>query len=251
MAKVFLKSVQIVGSEPRFGVVVSVVRCWLTGMSQTATHQPTPGSPGAVLAMVRDARTAEQSAAVRVLVGGVEWASMHEPVEDSEAAAWWTSGEMVPLAGRGAPLIAEWAVPEFAAAVGVSTDAGKHILGDALELAYRLPETWKGVQALSIPVWVGRRVADHTKSLSVEAAAFVDGQVAAVAGRIGPVQLERLITEARARFMPETLPVDEYDCPDRRHVSVDADRVSFDGTVFTSRPTRCPTGSRPKSTSGT
>jgi len=200
-------------------------------MSQTATHQPTPGSPGAVLAMVRDARTAEQSAAVRVLVGGVEWASMHEPVEDSEAAAWWTSGEMVPLAGRGAPLIAEWAVVEFATVLGVSTDAGRQILGDALELAYRLPETWKGVQALSIPVWVGRRVADHTKSLSVEAAAFVDGQVAAVAGRIGPVQLERLITEARARFMPETLPVDEYDCPDRRHVSVDADRVSFDGTV--------------------
>ncbi|MFT3871178.1 MAG: HNH endonuclease signature motif containing protein [Nocardioides sp.] len=199
-------------------------------MSQTVHQPPTPGSPDAVLASVRAARHAELAATARVLADAVEWAGMHEvPAGDGDVFSW--CGNSIPLAGEGAPEIAEHAVAEFATVLGVSTDAGRALVGQALELAYRLPETWKGVQALSIPAWVGRRVADHTIALSQEAAGFVDRQVAAVAGKIGPVQLDRLITEARARFMAETLPADEYDCPDRRHVSIDADRVSFDGTV--------------------
>ena len=35
----------------------------------------------------------------------------------------------MPLAGEGAPLVAEFAVTEFAAAIGLSTDAGKSYVG--------------------------------------------------------------------------------------------------------------------------
>ena len=40
----------------------------------------------------------------------------------------------MPVAGEGAPLVAEFAITEFAAAIGVSTDAGKRYVGHALEL---------------------------------------------------------------------------------------------------------------------
>ena len=40
----------------------------------------------------------------------------------------------MPVAGEGAPLVAEFAITEYAAAIGVSTDAGKRYVGHALEL---------------------------------------------------------------------------------------------------------------------
>ena len=45
----------------------------------------------------------------------------------------------MPVAGEGAPLVAEFAITEFAAAIGVSTDAGKRYVGHALELCPPAP----------------------------------------------------------------------------------------------------------------
>jgi len=61
----------------------------------------------------------------------------------------------------------------------------------------------------------------------------VDDQVAAVAGKIGPVQLERLIAEAQCRHMPEVAqwPDDPRSMPDQRGVWIDSDQVSMDGVV--------------------
>ena len=90
-------------------------------------------------------------AEARLLQAAVVWADQH-PAESLEAAevfrASATAGGFgdtaVPIAGPGAPLVAEFSVAEFAAAVGMSTDAGKHYLGQALELRYRLPRLWRG-----------------------------------------------------------------------------------------------------------
>ena len=49
----------------------------------------------------------------------------------------------VPIAGPGAPLVAEFSVAEFAAAVGMTTEAGRYYLGQAMELRYRLPRLWR------------------------------------------------------------------------------------------------------------
>lgn len=192
---------------------------------------PPPGSPAAVLAVARAARDAEQRAAAELLGAAVEWAAMHEPVDPGDAAAWWAGGEMVPLAGDGAPLIAEYAVAEFAAAVGMSTDAGRRVLGQGLELVHRLPRLWAQTRAGRVPAWRARRVAEQTMGLSAEAAGFVDLHCAAVAGKVGVAQLDRLLTEARRRFHGDLTGLDEWHAPDRRHVRVEADQVSFDGTV--------------------
>ncbi len=83
-----------------------------------------------------------------------------------------------------------------------------------------------------MPVWRARMVAHQTRILTREAAAFVDKHVAAVAGKVGPAQLERLILEARGRYMPLTLEDQSEDyIPDRRHVTIFDEQVSADGTV--------------------
>ena len=75
-------------------------------------------------------------------------------------------------------------------------------------------------------------------ALTREAAAWVDSQVAAVAGRIGPAQLDRLVAEAIKRYEladdvadPAADPEDGHLYVDPRHVTVDTDDVHFAGTM--------------------
>jgi len=200
--------------------------------SQRDEQSQPPGSPGAVLAVARAAKAAELAAGVDLMVAAVEWAAMHEPVAGDEAA-WFVQGEFLPIAGEGAPHVAEFAVAEFAAAIGLTTDSGKVLVGRSVEIAHRLPKLWKLLLAGRVAAWQARRVADHTLSLNRAAAEFVDDQVAAVAGKIGPVQLERLIAEAQCRHMPEVAqwPDDPRSMPDQRGVWIDSDQVSMDGVV--------------------
>ena len=92
-------------------------------------------------------------------------------------------------------------------ALGISTTSAKKPIGHALELRHRLPRLWSQVQSGRVPAWRARTVAEatihSTPSLTREAAGFVDAQVAAVAGRLGPAQLDRLVAETIKR---STLP---------------------------------------------
>ena len=111
-------------------------------MSQSADHLagvPVPGSPDAVLSAARNHQRAVVWGEAGLLAAAVEWASMHEPTHLAESASWWEAGHVLPLAGAGAPEIGEYAVAEFATALGLTTDAGRRLIGHALELAYRLP----------------------------------------------------------------------------------------------------------------
>lgn len=188
----------------------------------------------AVLARVRRDRAAEFDHAARVLESAVAWAALH-PADETGAmptqqAAWGETG--LAIAGEGAPVVAEFCLVEFAAALGISTEAGKRLVGEALELAHRLPRLWALVGDRAVPPWQARRVAQATTTLTAEAAAFVDVHAAAVAGRVGPVQLDRLVEEAIARFMPETLQARRRREADSRHLDLDTRQVdSQQGTV--------------------
>ena len=64
----------------------------------------------------------------------------------------------------------------------------------------------------------------------------MDAQVAAVAGRLGPAQLDRLVAETIKRYDlavgdPAADPEDGYLHVDPRHVSVDTTEVHFAGTM--------------------
>ena len=95
----------------------------------------------AVLAAVRSDRAIADAAEARLLQHAVAWAAMHS-VDSIEDAA--TMGDRygdtgMPVAGEGAPLVAEFAITEFAAAIGVSTDAGKRYVGERSSCATGSP----------------------------------------------------------------------------------------------------------------
>ena len=83
-----------------------------------------------------------------------------------------------------------------------------------------------------LPAWKLGYIADRTISLSPAAAAFVDPHVAAVAHRIGPVQLHRLIAEAMARFDPDRAEADRQAAADARRVDVRLADLTIAGTVY-------------------
>ena len=154
-----------------------------------------------LLSAARDARSIENAAAARQLVLAARWADLHPPESIHTAATFTIPGceHEEPIAGDGCPLVAEFCIPELGAVLGMSQVSAKKLIGHALELRHRLPRLWALVQAGQVPAWRARTVAETTihtaPALTVEAAGWVDVQVAAVAGRVGPAQLDRLVAE--------------------------------------------------------
>ena len=194
----------------------------------TTAASTTTDTAATVLGQVRDAHHHELVAQAAKLRLAVTWAAMHAVDSIDDAACF--GNTPVPIAGPGAPLVAEFCVAEFAAALGVPTESGRDLLGEAVELAHRLPRVYAQVLALQLPAWRARRIARATGHLTLEAAGFVDRQVAAVAHKVGPTQLDRLIEEAIARFMPAQAQADAQAAWDTRHVIINHQQVSITGT---------------------
>jgi hypothetical protein len=113
-------------------------------------------TPTEVIDRVRAARKAQQQAAVEEIELALEWARlrpcpMTKPPPAGGEADLHDEG-LVPLAGPGAPWVAEFAPVHLAAALGITQDSGRQLIADALELAYRLPRLWKRVTAGEVPV---------------------------------------------------------------------------------------------------
>ncbi len=140
----------------------------------------------------------------------------------------------LPLAGLGAPLISDFAVMELSALLGRSLDSGRCYVGQVVELAHRLPETWARVLEGQVPVWKALRVADATRILPEDAAAFVDRQLAPFAHGMSWVQVDRLVEEALVRFDPQAAEEKRREAQDLRHFDIDLDQTGFDGTAHVS-----------------
>src|SRR6187200_2410268 len=108
-------------------------------------------TPTEVIDRVRAVRRAAQAAAVEELQLALEWARLH-PCPTGQTPAHWGEADLhgeglVPLAGAGAPWVAEFAPADLAAALGITHDAARQLVADALELACRLPRLWDLVRA--------------------------------------------------------------------------------------------------------
>lgn len=210
----------------------------------TAAHLERPVdemSPAQVLAVVREKRAAEDAAAAEVLALAATWADLHPAPGPAFAAAFHVRGgeHPEPIAGPGCPAVAEFSIAEFGAVIGRSTEAAKRLIGHALELRHRLPRLWRLVHDGQVASWQAGRVAEATihasPALNRDAVAWIDAQVCAVAGRIGPAQLDRLVEEAITRFHlaapdPTTDPEDGWLHLDRRHATLRDEHVGLDGT---------------------
>jgi hypothetical protein len=87
------------------------------------------------------------------------------------------------LAGEGAFTVAEFAVTELAAALGMSEPAAREYVGQAVELRDRLPRCWGQVMAGRLPAWKARRIARETIPLTGAAVTYVDAHLAPFAPR--------------------------------------------------------------------
>ena len=142
----------------------------------STTHPPRLDSaddPAAVLAHARAQKQAEDQAAREVMKAAARWAAMHSgeslvgPIDEWHERA-------LPLGGEGCPEVAEFAVVEFAAALGKTTQAGRLYLSKAVEARYRLTRCWKRLVAGVLPAWKLGIIAEQTMSLPPAGAAFVD-----------------------------------------------------------------------------
>ncbi|GAA1777980.1 hypothetical protein GCM10009795_025150 [Nocardioides hankookensis] len=153
------------------------------------------------------------------------WAEAHPaPVEDAvvdELGDLVMFGDQpITLAGEGAPGMSEFAVAEFAAAVGMSAYQGRNFLGAALETKYRLPQIWARTMSGEIPVWKVRRVTDRTHRLDPTAAAHVDRQLAPVLATCSWAKVESEVETAAAVADPEHAEGERLDCSAQAHLDI-------------------------------
>ncbi|WP_036196377.1 DUF222 domain-containing protein, partial [Nocardioides aequoreus] len=126
-----------------------------------------------------------------------------------------------PLAGDGAPLVAAAAPLELAAALGRPAEHAQQLLGDTVELAFRLPRLWELMCAGRIAVWRARAISRETRDLSLDAALHADRLLCAVPDRLDQLSAAgaaRLVHEARLHADPDRARADEDEALARRGV---------------------------------
>jgi hypothetical protein len=158
-----------------------------------------------LLGLVEESETQSRTAERRKLRYAHQWAILHPAADPADAATWGDLGGRdrdcnLTLGGDGSPLVAAFTAEPFAVALGVSTRAGMALIADALDLVHRLRRTHRLVESLQVAPWRARWLAPATRTLSKEAAAYVDREIAPVLDSCGPTRIDRLVEKARASF---------------------------------------------------
>ncbi|MDQ1104730.1 HNH endonuclease signature motif containing protein [Nocardioides zeae] len=194
----------------------------------------------ALIDAVRERATAARLAEAAAFVAVGDWAAAHTSEEvvgdpitvlgewhEESYAETLAGDQFLELGGPGAPVVAEFCIGEVAAARGCSFDAARRLVGDAIELRYRLPRVHARIAAGEVDVWRGRRIAQTTRTLTFEAAGFVDRHVAYVAHKATGPEVDRLVAEAAARFDPETTEAERAEADGGRHLTIELGDVGY------------------------
>jgi hypothetical protein len=195
---------------------------------QAVPFHTDPDDPSALLRWVGQHCLSAQRSEAAKLAGAVSWAAFHSVDAVVGPVATWEEG-FLPLAGEGTPEVAEFSIAEFAAVLGRSTDAGRSYIGDALELAHRLPRVYARTQDDTLEVWRARQIAQATRCLPPEGSAHVDRLLAPVAHKVGKVRIDRLVEEAMTRFAPDQARERAVASAEARKVDVHRDDLDHAG----------------------
>ena len=147
---------------------MSVVASSVLGMDDELSNLDKAGLLAASSEAVRARRLAE----VRDLQVVLEWARAHSGEPDRPR------DRLMELAGEGAPMVQEFCLGELALARGTGATATLNSLVDALNLVYRMPETWQVLESGTAEVGVARRVARLSSHLPLAVMPVVDKAVA-------------------------------------------------------------------------
>ena len=175
-------------------------------MTTTAQRSPR-ATPAPALDRAASALAARRAADIALLVAAVEWAEANPAGPGVEPSGWGDAdlfGEgFLPLAGEGAPSVAEFAPVELGAVLGWTAAGAQVLMGDGLEIKWRLPRLWSLLLAGQVPVHLAREVAQHTRPLAHEAARWADRLVSADPARLDRVRIAALVREARLFHEPD------------------------------------------------
>ena len=113
----------------------------------------------------------------------------------------------------------------------MTIDAGKRLVGQVLEVRYRLPRIWRRVVKGELAWWRAGRIAQHTMHLPKAGAALVDGRLAATAHKVGVAHTEKLCQEALDHYDPIQADERRIAAAENRKVDVHLADAGRDGTV--------------------
>ncbi|MBE7325919.1 HNH endonuclease [Nocardioides sp. Y6] len=189
-----------------------------------------------LLGAARQRRSVVQRGEADLLAIAYEWAVAHPADPDGwNAASFHHPLGEEPISGDGTPRVAEFCIPELGAALGISTDAAKKLIGHAIEMVHRLPRVWRRVQSGTVPVWRAKQVAEATihcdPALTPEAMAWIDAQVAPFLEKVGRAQMERIVAQAIELYglAAQEPPLDEDN--DGRYVHIHTPIGPFAGSM--------------------
>src|SRR4051794_26953515 len=181
------------------------------------------GPAEALDAAVTARRTADRAEA-DLLAVAVHYVDLCPALDDEPAAGWadrGLDGHRDPLGGAGTPSVAEFAVEELAAALGIGYHTALQLVTDAVELCYRLPRLWALIHTGHLQAWKARQVAAETTTLSRAAVAFVDRHLAVSGTRNNLPNLKAVVHEALLQCDPDAAAGVEQAALDRRGVWFD------------------------------
>lgn len=160
----------------------------------------------------------------------VEWAKQH-PAEGAPSVGAVEvgsppryasgQGQWAELAAMGCLYIDDRFVPEFAIAAGLTEHSARKLLRESLMLVHLLPLVWYRVLHGALEVWRARALAADCWGLSHEAIRFIDERMSTRTARLTPTARERVVEEARRRFMDASDSQARREAQDSRCVEID------------------------------
>ncbi len=162
---------------------------------------------GDLLTLAEQGVTRRRQAEVDDLHVVAAWADVHstDPRRDPDTGRRvWAEDRLLQLGGDGTPGVREFCIAELAMARQVHPMACESALADVLDLRHRLPRVWTVVERLECEVWVARKVARLSRSLSADRVVVVDLAVSAAIAGESPGRVLRICEAKVIEADPET-----------------------------------------------
>ena len=196
-----------------------------------------------VLSSVKSQQREIDAGEARKLKLATDWADLHraDAVEEQTDEDGVFRAESVfafatePVVMSGVP-VDDHCLAELATGLRLSHGATRSYVEDGLEIRERLPRLWAKVQAGKCKVGKARAVAQKTRSLSDEAADYVDRHLAPFAGSLGAGRIKTAVDAAVLKFDPARAAAEAAAASNNRGVWVDHEHGGADLVLDGSRP---------------
>ena len=153
------------------------------------------------------------------------------------------TSEWVRYGGSGTPAVSEFSVSEVGPALGLTTNGGRALIADTLDLAYRLPQLFSCLHDGSVDAWRVRKVASATRKFTLAQAGEADRRLSAanldgqpLLARIPRWRIQKLLDQIRIVETPDDAEDERNQNRDRRFLQIwpsEPGVASISGTLST------------------